>query len=178
MTWLIFRNLIAPRRGRFWPLARTWLNSKWKLLFTMPWKSFPNTLELVSPNLFLVPHRCYVTHIDSFFVSALLRDYSLCCERYMTPTLDAALLISSRAGTDPGLSSNSRVWCFSRFDADERHPKVREDLSPRRQIYANPVNFVFVWVPVTGIRGWRFKNLCLSTLQHSISTTEQSIHHT
>ena len=27
------------------------------------------------------------------------------CERYMTPTLDVALLISSRAGTDPGLSS-------------------------------------------------------------------------
>ena len=31
------------------------------------------------------------------------------CERYMTPTLDAALLISSRAGTDPGLSSDSGV---------------------------------------------------------------------
>ena len=31
------------------------------------------------------------------------------CERYMTPTLDAAVLISSRAGTDPGLSSDSRV---------------------------------------------------------------------
>ena len=31
------------------------------------------------------------------------------CERYMTPTIDAALLISSRAGTDPGLSSDSGV---------------------------------------------------------------------
>ena len=28
-------------------------------------------------------------------------------------------------------------------------------------IDVNPVNFVFVWVPVTGIRRWRFKNLCL-----------------
>ena len=47
------------------------------------------------------------------------------CERYMTPTLDAALLISSRAGTDPGLSSDSGVifnpvydvttQCFSRW---------------------------------------------------------------
>ena len=27
----------------------------------------------------------------------------------MTPTLDAALLISSRAGTDPGLTSDSGV---------------------------------------------------------------------
>ena len=27
-------------------------------------------------------------------------------ERYMTPTLDAALLISSRAGTDLGLTSD------------------------------------------------------------------------
>ena len=25
------------------------------------------------------------------------------CDQYMTPTLDAALLISSRAGTDPGV---------------------------------------------------------------------------
>ena len=31
------------------------------------------------------------------------------CERYITPTLDAALLISSRAGTDPGLLSDSGV---------------------------------------------------------------------
>ena len=31
------------------------------------------------------------------------------CERYITPTLDAAMLISSRAGTDPGLSSDSGV---------------------------------------------------------------------
>ena len=31
------------------------------------------------------------------------------CEWYMTPTLDRALLISSRAGTDPGLSSDSGV---------------------------------------------------------------------
>ena len=29
------------------------------------------------------------------------------CEGYMTPTLDAALLVSSRAGIDPGLSSDS-----------------------------------------------------------------------
>ena len=29
------------------------------------------------------------------------------------------------------------------------------------EIYANPVNFVFVWVPITGIRWWKFKNLCL-----------------
>ena len=29
------------------------------------------------------------------------------CEQYMTPTLDPALLISSRAGTDPGLLSDS-----------------------------------------------------------------------
>ena len=38
-----------------------------------------------------------------FFVSALLRDYSLCWDhwkQYMTPTLDTALLISSRAGAD------------------------------------------------------------------------------
>ena len=28
-------------------------------------------------------------------------------------------------------------------------------------ICANPVNFVFVWVPVPGIRRCRFKNLCL-----------------
>ena len=31
------------------------------------------------------------------------------CERYMTPTLDATLLISSRVGTDLGLSSDSGV---------------------------------------------------------------------
>ena len=47
-----------------------------------------------------------------FFVSAFLRDYSLCWDRwkqYMTPTLDAALLISSRAGADLGRTSDSRV---------------------------------------------------------------------
>ena len=31
------------------------------------------------------------------------------CERYMTPTLDAALLMISRVGTDPGLLSDSGV---------------------------------------------------------------------
>ena len=31
------------------------------------------------------------------------------CEQYMTPTLDAALLISSRVGTDPGLLSGSII---------------------------------------------------------------------
>ena len=31
-------------------------------------------------------------------------------------------------------------------------------------IHANPVNFVVLWVHVTRIRWWRFKNLCLSSL--------------
>ena len=52
-----------------------------------------------------------------FFLSIpLLRDCSLRWDRwkrYMTPTLDAALLISSRAGADLGRTSDSRVWCFS-----------------------------------------------------------------
>ena len=50
--------------------------------------------------------------IQFFFVSALLWDYSLCWDRwkwYMTPTLDAALLISSRAGADLGWTLDSRV---------------------------------------------------------------------
>ena len=34
------------------------------------------------------------------------------CERYMTPTIDVALLISSRAGTDRGLSSDFVAWHF------------------------------------------------------------------
>ena len=33
----------------------------------------------------------------------------------------------------------------------------------RVYIYAHPVNFAFVWVPVTTIRWWKFKNLCLIT---------------
>ena len=39
------------------------------------------------------------------------------CEWYMTPTLDAALLISSRAGTDPGLSSaiTEKKWLTELF---------------------------------------------------------------
>ena len=50
------------------------------------------------------------------------------CEWYMTPTRDAALLISSRAGTDLGLLSDSGVLMLleverRRFEADERHPK-------------------------------------------------------
>ena len=43
-----------------------------------------------------------------FFVSALLWDYALCWDhwkQYMTPTLDAVLLISSRAGADLGRTS-------------------------------------------------------------------------
>ena len=34
------------------------------------------------------------------------------CEQYMTPTLDAAILISSRAGTDPGLSSGIQLKSY------------------------------------------------------------------
>ena len=41
-----------------------------------------------------------------FLVSALQLGS---CDLYMTPTLDVALLISSSAGTDPGLSSDSGV---------------------------------------------------------------------
>ena len=36
-------------------------------------------------------------------------------------------------------------------------------LLPNKQVHANPVNFVFVWVPVTGIWWCRFKNPCLIT---------------
>ena len=59
-----------------------------------------------------------------FFLSALLRDYSLCWDHWngtMTPTLDAALpcivhrngvtTISSRAGTDLGLLSDVAHVC-------------------------------------------------------------------
>ena len=45
----------------------------------------------------------------TFFLSALLRDCSLCWDHWngtVTPTLDAALLCSSRAGTDLGLMSD------------------------------------------------------------------------
>ena len=45
------------------------------------------------------------TNKIAFFLSALLQDCSLCWDR--TPTLDAALLISSRVGTDMGRMSDN-----------------------------------------------------------------------
>ena len=42
------------------------------------------------------------------------------CKRYLTPALDAALIISSRAGTDPGLSSGSIYRYY--VDPSKAHP--------------------------------------------------------
>ena len=39
---------------------------------------------------------------------------------------------------------------------------TKKQKNDRRVINANHVNFVFVWMPITRIRWWRFKNLCLS----------------
>ena len=52
-----------------------------------------------------------------YLVSALLPDCSLCWDRWndQTPTLEVALLSSSRAGADLGWMSDSRVLCFSRL---------------------------------------------------------------
>ena len=65
------------------------------------------------PNACATTHPSATTHQDNTQVSFF---FGICpplgllfvlgpCERYMTPTLDAALLICSRAGTDPDLSS-------------------------------------------------------------------------
>ena len=65
--------------------------------------------------LLKVPHYIEATlssQLHFFLVSALLRDYSLCWDSwkpYMTPTLDAALLISSRAGADLGRTSDIAI---------------------------------------------------------------------
>ena len=97
--------------------ARTWKNRlRPKRLFRAKLRNYEKNLrqKVICICYFAIDRRSeYLTGPSFFFgicPSPVLLPVSGPCERYMTPTLDAALLISSRAGADPGLLSDSGVF--------------------------------------------------------------------
>ena len=90
---------------QIWMVETSFKNSAWFLHWYLWILLIRVVAELLSSNLYLALWHMF---FYVFFLSALLRDCSLCWDYWngmMTPTLEAALLSSSRAGADLGRMS-------------------------------------------------------------------------